>query len=129
LELFFGGCGGEVMRALVVLACLALAGCSVMASDLTDPPPYVPPQPPSLKAQAAGIKQAAQEEKLSGRLEVSDVRLSNFGPGRYMICLRGARASGSAGYYTVFFENEAYKGVRLSVIAEACERQSFRPAP
>ena len=117
------------MRALVVVAGFAVAGCSLVGPDIVDPPhSYVPPNQPSLEAQLRGIAKAAKDEKLSGALEISDLRTSDFGPGRYMMCVRGARASGPVDFYAVFFQDDEYKGVRLSVITEHCEHQSFRPS-
>lgn len=114
------------MRALVIALTLALGGCSVLGSDFgSSPAQYVPPSPPSLDAQLKGIAKAAEEEKLVGALEMSEPRTSDFGPGRWTICLLGSNPSRRA-YYTVFFDDDHYKGVRLSVIDENCERQSFR---
>lgn len=115
------------MRALIIAAALALAGCSVLgSSDNSSPPPtYVPPSPPSLQVQLKGVASAAKAEKLTGELEISDLRPSDIGPGRWMICLRGWRDSKPA-YFSLFF-NETYNDVRLSIIHEQCEIQSYRP--
>jgi hypothetical protein len=82
------------MRALVVVTALALAGCSLINSDAPGPDPVesVRPNPPTRPAVLQGIVQAAKEEGLTGALEISDLRASDFGPGRWMICLRGERA-------------------------------------
>lgn len=115
------------MRALIIAAALALAGCSVLGSDSSSPPPaYVPPSAPSPQAQLKGVANAAKVEKLTGVLEISDLRPSDVGPGRWMICLRGWRDSKPT-YFSVFFNDETYKDVRLSIIREQCELQSYRP--
>jgi hypothetical protein len=62
-----------------------------------------------------GIKKAAMEEKLTGFIEMSDLRQSDHGPGRFALCIRGTgSASGPRRTYAVFFENEDYKGVRMT---------------
>jgi len=116
------------MRALVVVAALTLAGCSLVNAEMQEPDPvkYVPPNPPTRPAELQGIVKAVKEEALTGSVEISDLRTSDFGPGRWMICLRGERASKST-YFAVFFENEDYKGVRLSVIGEHCEQADYIP--
>jgi hypothetical protein len=117
-----------MMRALIVAAAFTLSGCSLPNSDVSVPAAtYVSPSPPSPQAQRKGVAAAAKEEKLAGELEISDPQTSNFGPGRWVICMRGTRDSKPI-YFSVFFDNEDYKAVRLSVMSEQCERQSFRPA-
>jgi hypothetical protein len=116
----------DQMRAFVALSCITLAGCS-SASEYPKPPPYVPPSAPSPAAQLRGAKSAAQEEKLTSAVEISDLRASDHGFGRYLICMRGVRGSGPVSYYSVFFDNDTYQGVRVSVTYESCERQSYRP--
>jgi hypothetical protein len=103
------------MRAFAVLPCLALAACSTQVES-TITAPYVPPSAPTLAAVREGIKKAATEEKLTGFIEMSDLRQTDPGPGRFVLCIRGAElASGPSRTYAVFFENEDYKGVRMSV--------------
>ena len=126
---------------------LLLSACS---SDKIDVPPvvYVPPSPPTQDAVITGLKAAASEAKLTAPLEVSTVRPTDHGPGRFFACLKGtmlpspspkAAADDSAHqpppssseprvvYYSVFFDNDAYMGTRQSVIMEACETQQFTP--
>jgi hypothetical protein len=92
--------------------------------------PYVPPSPPTLAATRAGIKQAAMQEKLTGLIEMSDLRQSDHGPGRFVVCMRGANSEFSPRRtYAVFFDNEAYKGARMSVMIDDCEKQDYRPLP
>jgi len=112
------------MRILAVATAIGLSGCSLM--DFNDPVKYEQPNPPTRLAELRGVGKAAKEEGLTGDLQISDFRTSDFGPGRWMICLRGTRASQPT-YFAVFFKNEDYKGVRLSVIGEACEVQSYSP--
>lgn len=117
-----------LMRAFVVLLCLALAACSTQA-DSTVIRAYVPPSAPTLVAVREGIKKAAMEEKLTGTLDMSDPRQSDHGPGRFVLCIRetGGSASDPRRTYAVFFENEEYKGVRMSVMIDDCEKQDYRP--
>jgi hypothetical protein len=117
------------MRALILFVAFGLVGCSLM--DSGEPGPdnpgrYIPPNPPTRPAELNGVVKASKEEKLIGALEISELRNSDFGPGRWMICLRGERDSKPA-YFGVYFENEDYKGVRLSVIGEDCEHATYVP--
>jgi|SRR5690242_17501766 hypothetical protein len=116
------------MRALAVVLAAGLAGCSLYDSnaELSGPVAYVPPNPPTRPALLQGLAKAAKEEGLTGELQIADLRAVDFGPGRWMICLVGLRASRPV-YFAVFFENEDYKAVRLSVIGEKCEQQSYSP--
>jgi hypothetical protein len=68
------------------------------------------------------------EEKLAGFIEMSDMRQSDHGPGRFALCIRSAEsASGPRRTYAVFFDNDDYKGVRMSVMIDDCEKQDYRP--
>jgi hypothetical protein len=118
---------GGVMRWFPILLCIACGGCSIPMDDLAGPTPYVPPGAPSSVAKTQGLRKAIAEEKLSGKVEVSNVRMSDRGWGRYMVCLKGRRDKQASGYYSVFFDNDDYKGVRESVIYDFCAQQSFRP--
>lgn len=125
------------MRWFPILLCIALGGCSIPIENLSESSPYVPPGAPSVNAKVAGLKKAIAEEKLKGGIEVSDVRVSDRGPGRYMVCLKGGRDQQTrdqqtqdkqtSAYYSVFFDNDEYKGVREAVIYDFCAQQSFRP--
>jgi hypothetical protein len=125
------GCNGRLlnMSALVVLLCFTLPACSpaVQSSIIGD---YVPPSMPTMIAAHEGIKKAAAEEKLTGPIEMSDVRQTNHGPGRFVFCLRGEQpASGPRRTYAVFFDNNDYKGSRMSVMIDDGEKQDYRPLP
>jgi hypothetical protein len=114
------------MRALAIVLGLAVSACSsIEASSIIGP--YVAPSAPTLSATLKGAKQAAVDEKLTGFIEMSDVRESDHGPGRFVLCLRGASGFSPRRTYAVFFDNEEYKGARLSVIVDDCEKQDFRP--
>jgi hypothetical protein len=114
-------------RAFALLFGLALSACSsIEASSIIGP--YVPPSAPSPAATRGGAKQAVAEEKLTGLIEISDARESDHGPGRFVVCLRGAEAGFSPRRtYAIFFDNEQYKGARLSVMVDDCEKQDFQP--
>ena len=75
-----------------------------------------------------GVRKAAAEVKLSGGLETSAVRPSDHGPGSYFVCLRQRGGpSDSHPAYSVFFDDDAYKGIQSSVILDACEAQPWVP--
>jgi hypothetical protein len=111
----------------VLLLCSTLAACS---TPVESPPikPYVPPSMPTSAAANKGIAQAATEEKITGPIEMSDLRETDHGPGRFLLCIRAVEPKYKrVNTYAVFFDNDDYKGVRLSVILEDCEKQAFRP--
>jgi len=115
-------------RSLVALSAvlpLLLAGC---ASSGNLPPAYQAPRAPSAKAVQDGIRKAADEAKLTGTLETTAVRPTDHGPGSYFVCLRQRGPSaGTRPAYSVFFDDDAYKGIQSSVILEACEAQPWVP--
>ena len=66
----------------------------------------------------------------SAALERSDLRPTDHGPGSFMLCIRGVESKYSRVVaYAVFFDNDDYKGLRLSVILDDCEKQDYRPVP
>jgi hypothetical protein len=118
-----------ITRRAAVLLTLVLAAC---ASDPGLPlPAYVPASPPTQKAIIASSNAAATEAKLAAPQQISDVRPSDHGPGHYFVCLREANppSEGLPRYYSVFFDNDVYKGSRLSVMIDECEKQTFTPLP
>ena len=124
------GCYGlhRKLRDALLLVCFTLAAC---APDVELPiPVYVPPSMPTEAAAAEGIKKATAEEKLTGLIERSDLRQTDHGPGRFVLCIRGVDAKyRRVGTYAVFFDNNDYKGARISVMIDDCENQSYRPVP
>jgi hypothetical protein len=119
-----------ITRRPTTLLSLMLASCSsdpgLPASTYA---PYVPPSPPTQTAIGPAATQAAAEEKLAAPLQISAVRQTDHGPGNYFICLREANPPPDKRqpYYSVFFDNDAYKGSRLSVMMDECEKQAFSP--
>jgi hypothetical protein len=115
--------------AMLLLLCFTLAACAPPV-ELPLWKGYVPPSMPSMVAAGIGVKQAATEEKLTGPIEMSDIRHTDYGPGSFMVCMRGTESTHNrVGYYAVFFDNDAYKGSRASAILENCEKQDYRPVP
>jgi hypothetical protein len=134
-----------------MLLCLLLSACSSDKVEIGGAPVvYVPPSAPTQNAVITGLKAAASEAKLTAPLEVSTVRPTDHGPGRFFACLKGtmlpSKATGEDSerepsfyqappssseprvvYYSVFFDNDVYEGTRQSVIMEACEAQQFTP--
>jgi hypothetical protein len=116
-------------RRAAILLSLMLAACS---SDPNIPAAtYVPPSPPTQNAIVVVATAAAGEAKLAAPLQISALRQTDHGPGQYFICLREANPPPDKRqrYYSVFFNNDTYKGSRLSVIMDACETQAFSPLP
>jgi len=114
------------MRAPLMLPlCFALVACS---QDLSPIKPYVTPSMPTVAAANKGIAQTVTEEKITGSIEMSDLRESDHGPGRFVLCIRGIEPKYSRlTTYAVFFDNDDYKGSRMAVMIDDCERQAYRP--
>jgi hypothetical protein len=57
------------------------------------------------------------------------VRPTDHGPGSYFVCIREVVSSTSdkRPTYSVFYNNDVYRGERQSVILDACENQAFTP--
>jgi len=111
-------------KALAALGCLSLGACGVDPSI----PPYVTPSMPTTEAAGKGIKQAAADAHLTAPIEMSDLRETDHGPGRFIACIRGVESKYQRVVtYAVFFDNNDYKGLRLPVILDGCEKQSYHP--
>jgi hypothetical protein len=109
------------MRLLVVLPCLVLGACSTVY-DI--PATYAPEPSKALD----GAKRGANEEKLIGPVEMSEVRQADpLGPGPYMFCIRGANPTVGTRTYAVFFKNNDYVASRMSIMLDHCETQAFMP--
>lgn len=117
----------KIGAALAAVACVTLAACST-SENLPPMQPYVDPSMPTTTALIAGVKQAAAEAHLAAPLEMSDLRPTDHGPGRFMVCIRGISNDIRTGFYAAFFD-DVYKGSRLPVIFEHCETQNYRPVP
>jgi hypothetical protein len=111
------------MRVLAIVSCLILGACSSTVYDL--PPNYAP----ELSKAMEGAKKGANETKLLGPVEWSEVREAYpLGPGPYILCVRGSNSVIPGIHtYAVFFKNDNYVAVRRSVIIDACETQLFSP--
>jgi hypothetical protein len=111
-----------------VLVCFTLAACSTAGESSIAA--YVPPSMPTAAAAGEGIKKATTEENLTGPIEMSDLRQTDHGPGHFVLCIRGVEAKyRRVGTYAVFFDNNDYKGSRMSVMIDDCEKQNYRPFP
>jgi hypothetical protein len=112
----------------MLLLGFTLAACGGPSVELPLWKGYVEPSMPTAVAAQAGIKLAATEEKITGPIEVSEMHHTDFGPGSFMVCMRGTESvHNQVGYYAVFFDNDVYKGSRVSAILEGCEQQNYRP--
>jgi hypothetical protein len=111
------------MRWLVLTLCLVSAACS---SESVTPEVEAPPD---LTAAAAGLKQAAQDAKLAAPLEISQpTEAPPPSTERWIICLRSAASEESKKrIYSAFFSKNSYRSVRLSVILDRCDGQTFFP--
>ncbi|MGY4503247.1 hypothetical protein ACVWYH_007204 [Bradyrhizobium sp. GM24.11] len=110
------------------LLCLLLSSCSSIWVDASAPPPQLQPiQPPSQGAVRNGVSTFVKEAHLAQPVEISAPRKTDHGEGRYYVCLREANLSADKPHfiYAVFFDDEAYKGSRQSVILEDCEHQQY----
>ena len=113
---------------VVTMSTGLLAACGgIDLPAAVDTPLAVPTPDKALE----GARKAADEEKLTGLIEVSGIREGkSLGPGEYMLCLRGSPSPLEPHRtYAVFFNNDEYRGVRLSIIMDECESQAFNPLP
>jgi hypothetical protein len=117
----------SIGTAFAAAACLTLAACST--SEPIPPVVYVPPSMPIPTALVAAVKQAAAVAHLAAPLEMSDLRPTDHGPGHFVVCIRGVSNDSRTGFYAVFFDNNAYMGLRLPTILDGCENQSYHPVP
>jgi hypothetical protein len=115
-------------RFCTILLALLLNACS---SVNTTEQAYVPPSPPTEKAIGAAVAAIAQEAKLVTPLEISTLRPNDHGPGSFFVCVREVTPLPDMPrrYYSTFFDNNDYKGSRLSVIMDQCEIQTYGSAP
>jgi hypothetical protein len=88
---------------------------------------YVSPSMPILPAADGAVQHAVADAKLTGPIEISDFRPTNFGPGRFVACIRGTSSDSRTSTYAAFFNNNTYLGVRLPVGSDDCEHQSYHP--
>jgi hypothetical protein len=118
-------------RRLAILLSLTLAGCSFLDPPLLPEAAYKPPSQPTETAIASDLAHAAGEEKLTGPFQISAVQPTDHGPGVYYFCLKQTNppTDKRRTYFAVFANGEEYKGVRSSVIIDACETQTYGPAP
>lgn len=110
------------------LLCLLLSSCSSIWVNASVPLPELQPiQPPSQGAVRNGVGTAVKQAKLTQPVEISAPRKTDHGEGRYYVCLRQTNPSADQPrfMFSVFFDNEDYKGSRLSVILEDCEHQQY----
>jgi hypothetical protein len=112
----------------VILACLFLAGCS---SIIGESPRMPEAAPPDTQVVTQGLKKAALEAKLVGPLEVTALRpagpLAPNAPGVFMACVRNASPAQPQYPYAVFFKDNTYSSVRMSLQIDDCYAQTYRP--
>jgi len=61
---------------------------------------------------------------------MSDLRETDHGLGRFVLCIRGVESKyRQVGTYAVFFDNNDYKASRMSVMIDDCQKQDYRPCP
>jgi hypothetical protein len=106
---------------------LMLNACSFDSTNLPAPT-HIPSSPPTQATVVAVAKMVAAESKVAPPLEISAVRPTDHGPGRFFVCMRETNpTSEKRVVYSIFFDNDVYKGSRQSVILDACETQTFTP--
>jgi hypothetical protein len=116
-----------VRAPIVLVLCSTLAACSTSES-LPPTQPYVPPSMmPTTHKQCDQV--GCTEAHLTGPIEMSNLRLTDHGPGHFMLCIRGVSNDSRTGTYEVFFDNNSYMALRLPAILDACEKQNYRPIP
>jgi len=115
-------------RVLSVCVCVLLGACSSLSGE----PERLPEAaPPDQSVVLGGLKSAAAEEKLVGPLESSPIRIANLtapgSPGVFIACLRKVPPQQPSYPYSVFFKDNKYTSVRMSVYLDDCYTQSYQP--
>lgn len=113
----------------IPLLCFVLSACSIWPDASVAPPAAPPENPLTDHALRMGVTRAANGAHFTGPLEVSNVRKTDHGPGSSFVCIREVASSSGKQQspYAVFFDGDKYKGSRLPVIIEECERQTYIP--
>jgi hypothetical protein len=88
----------------------------------TEPAPYV-------STVISDLKKAAGTEQMADPLEVAGPIAANpISSAPWIICLRSVASERARRLvYSVFFKGGKYDSVRLSVIVDGCEAQTFTP--
>ena len=110
------------------LLCLLLCSCSSIWVDTSAPPPELQPvQPPGQNAVQKGVDTVVKEAHLTQPIEISGLRKIDHGPGSFFVCLRESNPAPDKSHFvfSVFFDDDVYKGSRQSVILEDCEHQQY----
>lgn len=115
---------GVVSRLLVVaLVGVCCAACSLSESVFPDPEP----DQADVGTTIFEVRRVYERLKLAGQPEISDVHRNRSPfPADWALCLRNDDPD-SRQYYTLFFRNKKVTDYRLSVIADACESDTFAP--
>jgi hypothetical protein len=83
------------------------------------------PKQPGLETIRAAARRGAFDEKLSGPIEVSELRKVERGGGDLFVCIRTTTNPRST--YVVVFADGAFSFVRQSAITENCGQQQYSP--
>jgi hypothetical protein len=115
-----------LMRLLKVLPCVVLTACAT-AIDVPPQPPEPAPRIPAVISDlnnVVGMAKMAQPVEVAGPIEANPISSAPW-----IICLRsGASEQSKRLVYSVFFKKDGkYDTVRLSVIVDRCEAQTFTP--
>jgi len=116
--------GVDRVRALVVLICIGLAGCSAVLDAL----PEVS-EPPLVSGVLGDIERTAAEANLNKPLEVAGpIPAHPISLVPWIICLR-SQASGPRPWrtYALFFKRSKFVSYRMTAIVDNCESQTFTP--
>ena len=110
------------MRWFMVFTCLVQAGCS-----WSEALPPITPGIPHTAALQVIVERAVTEAKLPPPIEVSAMRAAHpISPGEWMICLQSS-APDQSRRYAVFMRNNEMVAVRLAVLIDECNHQSYQP--
>jgi hypothetical protein len=110
------------MRWSIVFAGLALTGCSF--SEAVAP---LSPNPPDPAALRKIVETASAQAKLPPPIQFSSVRAAHpISPAEWMICVKSSAAD-QPGRYAVFIRNNEVVAVRLGVLIDECDHQTYQP--
>lgn len=116
------------MRWASVILCLLVAAC---ASEPLPPLPEALAKPtlrgpPDAAALRAGVERVVTETKLTGVIEVSELRQAHaLAPAEWIVCVRSNDPKGLP-RYAVFFREKLVIEYRIGVALDGCDRETYR---
>lgn len=114
---------GKVHSTRWLVICLGLTACSSIETAPQDPGP--PPDFVKVKPFLTGV--ASEYHILEGLEVAGPIRANSASSIPWIMCLRSASTPRKT--YAAFFNGDKYVQSRMSLIADRCDGESYRPFP